>query len=146
LNAEFSPDGKLIAYTQRGVTNTAVVTIEPYPPTGEKLIVNESSHHPVWSHDSQTLFYVPGANMLAQVRVLRQANGLAFGNPAQWSGKLPNVNPFGPPRNFDIDPSGTQFVFTRPNVPNDSTGARQQVVQVIVNWQQEMKKRLEAIP
>jgi dipeptidyl aminopeptidase/acylaminoacyl peptidase len=146
LNAEFSPDGELIAYTQRGVTNTAVVTIEPYPPTGEKLIVNESSHHPVWSPDSQTLFYVPGAGVLAAARIIRQANGLAFGNPTQWSGKLPNVNPFGPPRNFDIAPSGTQFVFTRPNVADDSTGARQQTVQVIVNWQQEMKKRLHAVP
>jgi Tol biopolymer transport system component len=146
LNAEFSPDGTLVAYTQRGVANTAVVTIEPYPPTGEKLIVNESSHHPVWSPDSQTLFYVPGASMLAGARVIRQANGLAFGNPAQWPGRLPNVNPFGPPRNFDIAPSGTQFVFTRPNVSNDSTGTRQQAVQVIVNWQQEMKKRLDAVP
>jgi serine/threonine-protein kinase len=146
LNAEFSTDGKLIAYTQRGVSNTAVVTVEPYPLTGEKLIVNESSHHPVWSPDSQTLFYVPAASMLAGVRVIRQANGLAFGNPAQWSGKLPNVNPFGPPRNFDITPGGTQFVFTRPNVANDATGLRQQAVQVIFNWQQEMKKRLEAVP
>ena len=143
LNAEFSRDGRFVAYTQRGDANVAVVIIEPFPPTGERLPLNESSHHPVWSPDRQTLFYIPGAGMVSGVNVSRQSAGLSFGKPTTWSGKLPNVNPFGPPRNFDIAPNGTQFVYTRPSVQVDAAGARRQTVQVIVNWQEEMQRRLQ---
>jgi serine/threonine-protein kinase len=146
LNAEFSPDGRWIAYTLRGGAALTTIYVEPFPATGQKLLVSrpeDVGHHPLWSPDGNTLFYVPGAQPVAGVQVVRQPGLLAFGDPQTWPGKLPNVNPFGAPRNFDVLPDGKRFIFTRPIAPTQ-TGAGGPSIHVAVNWLEEMRARAAA--
>ena len=69
----------------------------------------------MWSRDGNTLFHVPGAQLLTAVRVVRKGTSLSLGEPQDWPGKLAHVNPFGAPRNFDISLDGNyEATTTRP--------------------------------
>ena len=74
-NSAFSPDGRWLAY-QSGDPASAGVLVEPFPPTGIPNHVarrgNVTPHHPFWSHDGKELFYLPGPNAFAVLRVTTQ--------------------------------------------------------------------------
>ena len=147
LNAEFSPDGRWVAYTQRGGSLVTTIYVEPFPPTGERLSITRADdvgHHVMWSRDGNTLFYVPGAQSLTAVRVVKKGTSLSVGEPQTWPGKLANVNPFGAPRNFDIWPDGKRFIFVRPAGlgQTDANGGLR--IDVVVNWLEELRARLPA--
>ena len=76
---------------------------------------DDVGHHAMWSRDGNTLFHVPGAQLLTAVRVVRKGTSLSLGEPQDWPGKLAHVNPFGAPRNFDISLDGNyEATTTRP--------------------------------
>src|SRR4029453_2048429 len=80
LNSEFSPDGKWLAYTLRA--DAIAVYVESFP-AGAKYQISKPdqlSHHPSWSLDGKTLFYVPGALSLVGVSVTTQPT-FSIGNP-----------------------------------------------------------------
>jgi eukaryotic-like serine/threonine-protein kinase len=134
LNSEFSPDGKWIAYTMR--EGVIAVFVEPFPATGAKVQISrveENGHHPVWSRDGTTLFYIPGAQPLAGVNIATRP-AFSVGNPRPT--KLPNNNPVGAPRNFDIAADGRRFIFTT----DQGSGTYSPEVQVVVNWHEELKR------
>jgi serine/threonine-protein kinase len=139
LNAELSQDGRLLAYTVRGGTGLAAIYVEPFPSTGAKAsIPDQLGHHPAWSPDGKTLFYVPGAQPVTGVAVTTQP-ALGFGSPRAWSGKLPNVTPFGEPRNYDVLPDGKRFIYTRVDAGGQEGGITAQI-RVVVNWQEEFRR------
>jgi Tol biopolymer transport system component len=139
LNAELSPDGRLVAYTLRTGTSTAAIYVEPFPSTGAKASVpGELLHHALWSADGKTLFYVPGPQPVTGVSVTTQPV-LGFGNPITWPGRLPNNTPFGAPRNFDIFPDGKRFIYTRVDGGQIGGGVGRPQIQVVVNWWDELK-------
>jgi len=147
LNAEFSPDGRWVAYTQRRGTLVTTIYLEPFPPTGERLSVtrpDDVGHHAMWSRDGNTLFYVPGAQSLTAVRVVRKGTSLSLGEPQDWPGKLANVNPYGAPRNSRISLDGKRFIFVGP-AGLSQTGANGGLrIDVVVNWTEELRARLPA--
>jgi eukaryotic-like serine/threonine-protein kinase len=140
LNAELSQDGRLLAYTVRGGPGLTAIYVEPFPSTGAKAsIPDELGHHPAWSPDGKTLFYVPGAQPVTGVAVTTQPP-LGFGSPRTWSGKVPNVTPFGEPRNYDVLPDGKRFIYTRVNAGGQEGGSTAQI-RVVVNWTEEFRAR-----
>jgi hypothetical protein len=147
LNAEFSPDGRWIAYTQRGGEATTVVYVEPFPTTNARSQVSsvtELGHHAQWSPDGRTLFYIPGAQPLVGVSVTQQP-ALVFGNPLVWPGKLPNNSPFGAPRNFDLFPDGKRFIAPRSETAGIAAGGgTAPQLHIVVNWPEEWMARLSA--
>jgi len=135
LNSEFSPDGKWIAYTLR--EGVIAVFVEPFPATGDKVQISkveENAHHSLWSRDGKTLFYIPGAEPLVGVTIATRP--FSVGNPRPT--KLPNNNPVGAPRNFDIAADGQRFIFTT----GQGSGTYAPQVQVVVNWFEELKARV----
>jgi eukaryotic-like serine/threonine-protein kinase len=141
LNAEFSPDGRWIAYTIRGGIALTTIYVEPFPSTGAKAsITAELGHHPIWSPDGGSLFYVPGPQSVVAVSVTKQP-ALGFGSPRTWPGKVPNVTPFGAPRNYDVLPDGKRFIFTRVNTSQTQEGASVPQIRVVVNWMEEFRAR-----
>jgi serine/threonine-protein kinase len=140
LNAELSQDGRLLAYTVRGGPGLTAIYVEPFPSTGAKAsIPDELGHHPAWSPDGKTLFYVPGAQPVTGVAVTTQP-AISFSSPRTWSGKVPNVTPFGDPRNYDVLPDGKRFIFTRVNAGGQEGGSTAQI-RVVVNWTEEFRGR-----
>ncbi len=143
LNSEFSPDGQWIAYTLRGGPSLTSIYVEPFPATGARYQISTSTdlgHHPLWSPNGKTLFYVPGALPLAAVNITTRPS-FSFSSLETWPGKLPNNNPFGGPRNYDIGPDGSRFVLvTAP--PGQTSLIAPPYIQVIVNWFEELKARV----
>jgi serine/threonine protein kinase len=138
LNSEFSPDGKWVAYTLR--EGVIAVFVEPFPATGDKVQISkveENAHHSVWSRDGKTLFYIPGAEPLVGVTIATRP--FSVGNPRPT--KLPNNNPVGAPRNFDIAADGQRFIFTT----GQGSGTYAPQVQVVVNWFEELKARVPVV-
>src|SRR4030095_232917 len=138
LNSEFSPDGKWVAYTLR--EGVLAVFVEPFPATGDKVQISkveENAHHSVWSRDGKTLFYIPGAEPLVGVTITTRP--FSVGNPRPT--KLPNNNPVGAPRNFDIAADGRGFIFTT----GQGSGTYAPQVQVVVNWFEELKARVPVV-
>lgn len=57
FNAEFSPDGRWMAYTLR-TGDSANVYVEPIPATGSKFqITTRNGHHPIWMPDGKGLSF-----------------------------------------------------------------------------------------
>jgi len=137
FNAEFSPDGAWLAYAVRGGAALTTIHVSAFPFSGREYEVSsrdETAHHAVWGPSGQTLFYVPGSGALAVREVVKRQGALDFGTPRTWSGKLPNVNPFGAPRNFDVFPRGDRFIYTRPTEESPSSQSGPAQLQVVVNW------------
>jgi Tol biopolymer transport system component len=139
LNSEFSPDGRWIAYTVRGGASVTMINVEPFPASGARMQISkpdELAHHALWAPDGKSLFYVPGNLPVVGVSITTRPS-FAFGNPFTAPGKVPNNNPFGEPRNFDIAPDGRRWVTV---VDPTASGAPQ--MQVVLNWFEELKQRV----
>ncbi len=148
LNSDFSPDGQWIAYTLRGGTSVTAIFVEPFPSTGAKYQIarEDLGHHPVWGPNGSTLFYAPGGEPLAAVSIATRPT-FAVANLRQWPGRLPNVNPYGAPRNFDVMPNGRGFVFAAFETREAATAvAASPRIQVVLNWFEELKARVPATP
>jgi eukaryotic-like serine/threonine-protein kinase len=145
LNSEFSPDGRWMAYTVRGGPSVTMINVEPFPATGDRYQISkpdELAHHVVWAPDGKALFYVPGNRPVVGVSITTKP-AFASGNPFTAPGKVPNTNPFGEPRNFDIAPDGRRWITVVDPTPSALTqtyGAAQ--MQVVVNWFEELKQRV----
>jgi Tol biopolymer transport system component len=67
--AQFSPDGRWIAYASDETSRLQVYT-EPYPPTGERFAVTtEGGSQPRWRRDGKELFYVANDRFLTAVDI-----------------------------------------------------------------------------
>jgi serine/threonine-protein kinase len=144
LNSDFSPDGQWIAYTVRGGTSITTIYVEPFPATGAKQQIStpkDLGHHPAWSPNGRTLFYIPGALPLTAVSITTRPE-FSAGNHQVWPGRLPNNNPYGGPRNFDVAPDGTRFVFTTAEPGQAAAVIQPARIQVVVNWSEELKQRV----
>ena len=108
-SAEFSPDGRYIAYTSTE-TGTDEVIVETFPPGGGKWQISSAGGtSPVWDPRGSTLFFVAGQSMMA-VDVDTQS-GFRPGVP-----RLLFTGPYEVQtvirRNFDVGPDG-RFVMVK---------------------------------
>jgi Tol biopolymer transport system component len=145
LNSEFSPDGRWIAYTVRGGASVTMINVEPFPATGAKSQISkpdELAHHAVWAPDGKSLYYVPGNQAVVGVSITTRPS-FAFGNPFTAPGNVPNTNPFGEPRNFDIAPDGRRWVaVVDPMAPASTQASGAAQMQVVLNWFEELTQRV----
>jgi serine/threonine-protein kinase len=144
LNSEFSPDGHWIAYTVRGGPSLTTVIVEPYPATGARYQISkpdEVAHHTLWAPDGKTLFYVPGNQPVAGVSITTRP-AFSAGNPFTAPGNVPNTNPFGEPRNFDVAQDGRWITVADPTASalTQTYGVNQMLV--VLNWFEELKQRV----
>ena len=139
-SAAFSPDGRWLAYQSVG-GGTAGVLVESFPargiPNQIAMLGIATPHHPFWSRDGKELFYVPGPNQFAVVRVTTQ--------PAFSVGKaelLPrSVFLEGGPgaiRSIDVLPDG-RFVGIV-DVASESGDITSPRINVVLHWFEELKR------
>jgi Tol biopolymer transport system component len=132
--ATFSPDGRSVAYTQR-----AQIFVEPFPSTGAKYSVPSAGFHPVWSRDGKAIFFL-SQDGLSAVSVTTRPT-FAFGNPetAVPRAGLP-LNPF-TERNYDVTPDGKRIIGVV-DVAQPGSSASAPQIQIVLNWLEELKKRV----
>ena len=105
--AQFSPDGKWIAY-QSAESGNLEVYLAPFPGPGPRIPVSAGGgESPIWSPDGSELFYTRG-NRLMAVSITRGAT-LSVSAPrvlfeGRFRGNLNTVTP------FDISPDGRRFI------------------------------------
>ena len=141
-NAIFSPDGRWVAYTFRAApTSPAQLFVQPFPPTGAKYLVSrssESGHHAVWAPSGDALFYTPGPGpRITRVPVSTKPSfniGEAVVLPRPFTNSAPSSH-----RTYDIGKDGRFFGLVDPAQPEGTITAS---VQVVLNWFEELKKRL----
>ena len=120
-----------------------MVYVQPVPPNGTVYQLGapaaDQPHEPLWSPDGRELFYNPRAGGFEVVSVTTD-KGVAFGNPIA----VPRAFQLNPPqgrRSYDITPDGLILAVILPGTGDATTAAQ---FEVVVNWFQELKRRMSA--
>jgi len=134
MNGELSPDGRWIAY-ESDESGLSQVYVRPFPQTdgGRWQVSYDGGFQPMWSPNSDELFFTNSDSRLLGVRV---TPGPAF--IASTAAPIGNVSIFAAvaPRTFDIARDGKRFLVIRGvEEPN-----WQAVVTVVQNWAQDLKR------
>jgi hypothetical protein len=139
-SAEFSPDGRWVAYVaHEGGSNE--VYVQPFPPTGAKYQISKvGAIHPFWARNGKELFYqTPGQSWF--VSVATQPT-FTFGNPVPVS-RGPTISSGPPvPRNSDIMPDGQRFIAVIPASTSQIGAPPAAQLNVVLNWFEELKQRV----
>jgi len=133
----FSPDGRWLAYAS-DETGRREVYVQPYPgPGGKWLISTEGGGQPLWNRNGRELFYRNGDKMMA-VDITTQPT-FSVGKP-----KVLFEGRYGPAGNtvpqYDVAADGQRFLMNKP--VEQETSAPQ--ISVVVNWIEDMKRRVPA--
>ena len=134
VGAQFSPDGRWIAYSS-DESGQLEVYVRPYTGSGGKVQVStDGGQHPIWARNGQELFYRNGDKMMA-VAVKTSANFDA-GTPHLLFEKRNPVA--GPTPGYAISPDGQRFLMIQ---PIESEQAATQI-NLVLNWFEELKRRV----
>ena len=134
----FSPDGRWIAYVSNE-SGRWEVYVQPYPSSGGKWqISTEGGTEPVWNRNGRELFFRNGDKIMA-VDITRQPSFAASKPRVLFEGRY--VPPPGTTPNYDVSPDGQRFLMVKPNEATES--APTQII-VVLNWFEELKRRVPA--
>jgi eukaryotic-like serine/threonine-protein kinase len=134
-NAQFSPDGKFVAYSSSETGNWEVY-VSPFPGFGSKWQVSRGGgEEPRWRRDGKELFYLAPDGMLMAAEVKTSA-GFEAGSPSA----LFRTHPRQPISamdffSYDVTADGQKFLV---NTKVDTTNSVP--LSVILNWESEMAK------
>jgi eukaryotic-like serine/threonine-protein kinase len=132
--AEFSPDGRFVAYTSTEAGDPEVY-VQPFPNAseGKWLISNGGGAEPHWSRDGKELFYFAGQTLMAAPISLQPT--FSNGSPARLF-EAP-VQPWyiNDSDRSQVAPDGRRFLLL---VPADKNAAPP--IDVVVNWPTLLRK------
>jgi Tol biopolymer transport system component len=140
--AQFSPNGKWIAYASAESSGPTTIYVQPFPAAVAKyqLIVkgiNDTPHKPVWSTDGSELFYVPRFGALETVKVTTRPEfefGAASQIPRSFITGAPNQ-----PRAFDVTRDG-RFLGMFPVNGSELNPPRE--IAIVLDWFDELRARV----
>ncbi len=132
---QFSPDGRWLAYISNEPGRYEIY-VKPYPgPGGKWQISTEGGTEPAWNRNGRELFYRSGDKMMA-VDIATQP-GFAAGKPRILFEGPYAPAPF-PTTNYDVSPDGQRFLMVKPS----EQGAAPTQINVVLNWFEELKRRV----
>jgi Tol biopolymer transport system component len=128
-NAQFSPDGRWLAYDS-DESGRREVYVEAFPSRNKKALVSSGGGIiPIWSHDGKELFYCSPDSIMA---VSVGGDG-AFGQPRRLFDRSEYYFDF---QTYDVSPDAKRFLMIRPD-----PGSVPRQLNVILNWFDELRKR-----
>jgi serine/threonine protein kinase/Tol biopolymer transport system component len=137
-SAAFSPDGRWVAYSGRGIIgDLSAVFVQPFPATGTtyQLTGDRDAHHATWTADGREIAYIPSANLFATMKIAT-APELTFSQ----STAIPQPGAQGPPsipRNYDMTGDGKRFVGVLRGGTSEQGNPQ---IEVVLNWFEELKR------
>jgi Tol biopolymer transport system component len=132
----FSPDGHWLAYVS-DESGRWEVYVQPYPgPGGKWQISTEGGMEPTWNPKGGELFYRLGDKMMS-VNIATEATFKA-GKPRVLFEKHYEPTPATGP-NYDVSADGQRFLMLK---PSDQETAAPTQINVVLNWSEELKRRV----
>jgi Tol biopolymer transport system component/DNA-binding winged helix-turn-helix (wHTH) protein len=130
-SAEFTPDGRWLAYMTKESGADSEVFIQSFPATGQKWQISSGGgSEPHWRGDGRELFYLAPNNTLMSVTIQSAAATPTIGAQRPLFQTHARANIGGTNRKrYAVAPDGQRFLF---NVPVD--GSAGSPVHVVVNW------------
>jgi Tol biopolymer transport system component len=132
----FSPDGRWLAYVS-DESGRFEVYVQPYPgPGGKWQVSTEGGTEPVWNPNGRELFYRSSDKMMA-VDIATQP-GFAPGKPRMlFEGHYAPTLATSP--NYEVTSDGQRFLMLK---PSESAGTAPTQINVVLNWFEELKRRV----
>jgi Tol biopolymer transport system component len=132
----FSADGHWLTYVSNE-SGRYEIYVQPYPgPGGKWQISTDGGTEPVWNPNGKELFYRTGAKMMV-VEITSQPS-FSVGKP-----KVLFEGPYEPTPatapNYDVSLDGQRFLMLKPNEQTQSAPTQ---VNVVLNWFEELKRRV----
>ena len=145
LDAEFSPDGRFLAYTSGGPGRSQVY-VRAYPGLDRREpVAGEGSRAPVWRKDGRELFYLEASpqngRLIVRVMAVPVTTTPTFSVGAAhmlFEGQFRVDGPF---RGYDVRPDGQRFLMVR---AVEQPPARITQMVLVQNWFQELKAKAPA--
>jgi serine/threonine-protein kinase len=137
--AEFSPDGRYVAY-QSDESGRLEVYVRPFPQVdrGRWQISTAGGTRPAWGRNGRELFYLDGSNTFTAAPVQTSGPTFIAGNPAKvFDGKYIEPNPA---RHYDISPDGQRFLMIKGRAEDPNATPASMIV--VEHWFDELKQRL----
>jgi serine/threonine protein kinase len=132
----FSPDGRWLTYISNE-SGRFEIYVQSYPgPGGKWQISTEGGTEPAWNRNGRELFYRSGDKMMA-VEITTQPN-FSAGKPRMLFEGQYEPSPATTP-NYDVSPDGQRFLMLK---PSESTVAAPTQINVVLNWFEELKRRV----
>jgi eukaryotic-like serine/threonine-protein kinase len=133
---QFSPDGRWLAYTS-DESGRFEIYIQSYPgPGGKWQISTDGGTEPAWNRNGRELFYRNGDKMMA-VDIATQP-GFSVGKPRMLFQGQYVLTPASFP-NYDISADGQRFLMLK---PTEQAGVEPTQINVVLNWFEELKRRV----
>jgi serine/threonine-protein kinase len=136
--AEFSPDGRYLAYTW-SESGRSEVYVRPFPQVdrGRWQISTAGGTRPAWARNGRELFYLDASNTLTAVPVQTSGSTFSAGKPAKvFDAKY--AQPY-PARYYDVSPDGQRFLMIKDSAASDPNATPASMV-VVLNWTEELKR------
>ena len=135
---QFSPDGRWLAYAS-DESGRYEIYVQPYPGTGGKWqISTEGGTEPLWNRNGRELFYRSGNKMMA-VEITMQPSFSAGTPKMLFEGHYQLLSLSTP--NYDVSPDGQRFLMLK---PSEQAEAGPTQINVVLNWFEELKRRVPA--
>ena len=140
LGAEFSPNGRWVAYqtNDNDPRIGGMVFVRPFPPNGTRYQIGPGAN-PWWSTDGRELFYASGpGNPIMAARIAEEGGFRVIGTP----GAIPRPRVIGYDgqrgRNFESAADGKFIVAVNAGADADAPTT----ISVVLNWFEELKSRV----
>jgi eukaryotic-like serine/threonine-protein kinase len=136
--AQFSPDGRWLAYVS-DESGRYEIYVQPYPgPGGKYQISTKGGTEPVWNPNGRELFYRSGDNMMA-AEITTQPRFTAGKPKVLFAGQYqPSRTPV-PNANYDVSRDGQRFLMLKPVAQVEAVPTQ---VNVVLNWFEELKQKV----
>jgi serine/threonine protein kinase len=147
LGAQFSPDGRWIAYSLDDALTDPDVFVEPFPPTGARWRITQGGGRgvwPIWSPDGGELIYRP-TTFSGQPIVLKAVDivmnpEFAFRNERTLP--IEGFSTVSYYRGYDIAPDGNKFFMTFPADSAEASKRERRRIHIVLNWFEELKQKV----
>jgi eukaryotic-like serine/threonine-protein kinase len=144
--ADFSPDGRWLAYSSRpNMNGRDDVYVQSYPGLDHReRVSSENGASPAWRRDGRELYYVEDASADGPLKIRMMAVPITT-NPT-FSAGAPRMLFEGPfridgPRGYDVTPDGQRFLMVQEIA---QPAARLSHMVLVQNWTEELKRGVPA--
>ena len=141
LQAQFSPDGRYIAYTtnEQGSFQIAVQTF-PDPSLGKWTITREGGTEPIWRHDGRELYYLAPDGKIMAVSIKTGSNFDAGQPTPLFQTALRQQQPAPFARRYAVSSDGQRFLIASSS-SQPSTSGNDTPITAVLNWTSILKKK-----